>query len=451
MLQLDDTIAAVATPLGAGAARGIIRISGRAAMDCVRRCFIPNDGWLSERSSLARVLRGELTGPISLPCDAYLWPTRKSYTREPVAELHTLGSPPLLELALQAVCQCGARLAEPGEFTLRAFLAGRIDLTQAEAVLGIIDAQDRRALDIALVQLAGGLAAPLAQLRGDLLDLLADVEAGLDFAEEHIEFVTADELSGRLVGVQARLRSLAETLCARSLPSDLPRIALVGLPNAGKSSLLNALAKSDHAMVSPTAGTTRDYLQASVQFDGLECLLIDTAGIETAALPDGIPAAAQNMAKAQGAAADLRLLCIDAARPANEWERLQRQMCQDRDTLVVLTKCDLTTTDSRNPPAIETSAVTGDGLGRLRAEISSRLGARSSGHVVATTAARSRTSLAGAIESIAAAIQLAGQPMGDELIAAEIRVALDELGKITGAVYTEDVLDRIFSRFCIGK
>jgi tRNA modification GTPase len=366
-----------------------------------------------------------------------------------VAELHTPGAPPLVEMALGTVCDHGARLAEPGEFTLRAFLAGRIDLTQAEAVLGVIDAHDRRALDIALAQLAGGLAAPLAKLRGDLLDLLADLEAGLDFADEHIEFVTVEEVLHRLNGARCQLQSLAETLWARSSPAESPRVALVGWPNTGKSSLFNALAKCDRSMVSPTTGTTRDYLQASVNLDGLECVLVDTAGIETVADGDGITAAAQSMTKAQDKAADLRILCIDAARPPNEWEL--GRLREDRQSLVVLTKCDLATIAALDRQAIATSAVTSQGLDELQAAIVSRLSARSPGHAVASTAARCRASVERAVESVTTACRLVEQNSGEELIAAEVRVALDELGKITGAVYTEDVLDRIFSRFCIGK
>jgi tRNA modification GTPase len=351
-------------------------------------------------------------------------------------------------MAMDAVCTSGARLAEPGEFTLRAFVAGRIDLTQAEAVLGVIDAHDRRALDVALAQLAGGLAAPLARLRGDLVDLLADLEAGLDFAEEHIEFVTAQEVSRRLAHVRSHMEALRDTLLSRSLPGDLPRVALVGWPNTGKSSVFNALAGSDRSIVSPAAGTTRDYLQASVSFAGLQCVLVDTAGIETAAEPNSIAAAVQSMTKAQGQAAELQILCIDASRPPNEWEGRHLQF---RESLIALTKCDLTRIASPDRPAIETSAVTGRGLDELRLAIASQLSARPAGHAVASTAARCRTSIERAVETVGRASSLVAQNMGDELVAAEIRIALGELGKVTGAVYTEDVLDRIFSRFCIGK
>jgi tRNA modification GTPase len=182
---VDDTIAAVASPRG-GAVRGVIRVSGPDTLACLEQCF---------RVSASRPLRAlrvptrvfghlQLPGPIgALPCHLYLWPTTRSYTRQPTAELHTIGSPPLLDAALDQLCQHGARLAQPGEFTLRAFLAGRLDLTQAEAVLGLIDAENTADLQTALRQLAGGVSSPLLQLRSELLDLLAQIEAALDFVD----------------------------------------------------------------------------------------------------------------------------------------------------------------------------------------------------------------------------------------------------------------------------
>ncbi len=207
----DDTIAAIASPPG-GAARGIVRVCGPSAVNCVATCFEPDNDRNSyefrycDRLDISHIrfptaVFGQLRlhGVHSpLPADLLLWPTSRSYARQPTAELHTLGSPPLLEAVLRQVCAAGARLARPGEFTLRAFLAGRLDLTQAEAVLGVIDAADRRELDAALAQLAGGLGGPLGQLRERLLDLLAHLEAGLDFADEAIEFSGAADLERQL-------------------------------------------------------------------------------------------------------------------------------------------------------------------------------------------------------------------------------------------------------------
>ena len=449
MLALDDTIAAIASPPNAGAARGIVRISGPNAPQCLRACFQPAAGWPEPPSFSPRVLRGELTGRRRLPCDLYVWPTRRSYTRQPAGELHTIGSPPLVEAALRTLCEHGARLAQPGEFTMRAFLAGRLDLTQAEAVLGVIDSHDRRTLEIALQQLAGGLAGPLAQVRGDLLDLLADIEAGLDFVEDDIEFVSAEEVSRRISAAQATLQSLAERMATRSLAAEAPRVVLLGWPNTGKSSLFNALVGGEHAIVSPVAGTTRDYVHAAIHLDGIECLLVDTAGCDAAVTPKTIAAAAQQMTHEQGLHAELRLLCLDSTRPLNAWERSRLE--QDRDALLVITKCDQSSVLSVDRAALATSAHTGAGLEQLRREVARRLNAQPGGNAVVSTAARCRSSIEQARASLATAGFLAEQRAGDELIAAETRLALDELGKVTGAVYTDDILDRIFNRFCIGK
>lgn len=468
MRASGDTIAAIATAPG-GAARGIVRLSGPNVVPIVRRVFqsqaqqdTRDEAWSANRH--ARVIPGrvaltELDHPVdpvdarSLPCDLYLWPTARSYTREPVAEFHTLGSPPLLEALLRAVCAAGARLAQPGEFTLRAFLAGRLDLVQAEAVLGVIDAADRRELDVALAQLAGGLTRPLAELRGSLLDLLADLEAGLDFVEEDIRFVARDELQRRLAAAASQVGQLQGQMRSRGRTEVEPLVVLVGWPNVGKSSLFNALAGRDAALVSDQPGTTRDYLAVSLSLGDANCRLVDTAGSEPSA-SEPIAAAAQRLRTAQSEQARLRLLCLDATRPPNESE--QTELDREGPHLVVLTKCDAVMDQSdslRWNAAVKTSAVTGLGLDVLRAAIRRQLQTVESpgGQTVPATAARCQESLRLASESLKRAEELASSNSGEELIAAELRTALAELGQVVGAVYTDDLLDRIFSRFCIGK
>ncbi len=234
----------------------------------------------------------ELRSP--LPATLYVWPNARSYTRQPQAEVHTLGSPPLLQCVLRAVCQAGARPAEPGEFTLRAFLSGRLDLTQAEAVLGVIDARGDDQLRAALEQLAGGLAGPLGQLRDRLLDLLAHLEAGLDFVEEDIEFITARELDGQLLAAAGAVDRLAQQMASRDLAGELPVVALTGWPNTGKSSLFNALLGDCQALVSEVAGATRDYLTGELEWRGLRFQLVDTAGAEPVTT-GGLAGAAQHL------------------------------------------------------------------------------------------------------------------------------------------------------------
>jgi tRNA modification GTPase len=497
--RLDDTIAAIASPPG-GAARGIVRVSGPDTVARVGQVFQADDG--TDPSSVTCPV--SIAGQLSLgdrlpplPGDLFLWPDRRSYTGQPAAEIHTLGCPPLLEAVLRRLCEAGARVAQPGEFTFRAFLAGRLDLTQAEAVLGVIDAANRRQLDAALAQLAGGLAAPLGKLRDDLLELLAHLEAGFDFADEDLPFISTEELDRRLAGAASALASLSAQMASRGETADRIRLVLVGRPNAGKSSLFNRLAAGAAALVADQPGTTRDYLTADLDLDGLKCVLIDTAGLEREATESdsAIRRAAWAATSRQSREADVEIFCLDASGPWDAWER--RRLAEPRGSrVVVLTKMDLIgpaegvwnlpsplagggagvkgkerradrrLVEAAEPhaereehtggqfvsyPIVPTSSITGEGLDLLRARLREAALASlgSAGDVVAATAVRCNESLRMAGESLRRARQVISQ--GEELVAAEIRVALEELGKVVGAVYTDDILDRIFSRFCIGK
>ncbi len=458
-MNTEDTIVAIASPPG-GALRGILRISGPRVVTCLEPCLrvawhalSGPGGWESLRGAV--VLPGALDLGAEwseLPCEVYFWPGPRSYTRQTVAELHTLGSPPLLQAAVQRICAAGARLAQPGEFTLRAFLAGRIDLTQAEAVLGVIDARSRRQLDTALVQLAGGLAQPLNQLRNQLLDLVADLEAGLDFVEEDLEFVTAEQLAERLAGAVHQLTELERQLAGRSLDSDTFRVVLIGWPNVGKSSLFNALVGQTAALVAEAPGTTRDYVSGRIPLGGGECLVVDTAGVEPESVA-GLAGGAQAMREQQAEQADLQLWCLDATRPLNPWERRHLQHPPATARLLVLTKTDRTWATDLTEPALRTSARTGRGIGDLRQAIRRCYAEAEPDETaaVSSTANRCRESVRRAGIALQQAADEAARGWGDELVAASLRSALDELGQVAGAVYTEDLLERIFSRFCIGK
>jgi tRNA modification GTPase len=442
-LDLDDTIAAIATAPG-GALRGVVRVSGPRSLACVQAIFPKAIDEMPAPSALG----GEVHLPRNLgavPARLYVWPGKRSYTRQPTVELHLPGAPPILDAVLEALCQAGARLARPGEFTLRAFLAGRLDLTQAEAVLGVIDARGNEQLQTALAQLAGGLAGPLAELRSGLLDLLAHLEAGLDFVDEDIEFMSAAELTDQLTAASQQVARLAERMRSRRDPADLPRVVLVGPPNAGKSSLFNALAGRDSAIVSPQAGTTRDYVTARLAIEGHELLLIDTAGEERGAAATSIAGQAQAAANRQQRAADITVRCFDTTLPVG---CMSAAKYTDDHQLLVWTKC-----DRASPPestGISTSSHTGAGLDDLRRTIAARLAELSSG-AVASTAARCGESLDRAATALVRATELAALQAGEELVAAEVRAALEGLGEVAGAVYTDDILDRVFSRFCIGK
>lgn len=450
LFDLSDTIAAIASAPGGGV-RGIVRLSGPTVVTCLQHLFksaSPSPSWWSILRPTRVVGSLQLGAPLGkVPCDLFLWPTARSYTRQPSAELHLPGSPPIVQAALNEVCRHGARLAQPGEFTLRAFLAGRLDLTQAEAVLGVIDAHSQQQLNTALTQLAGGLSGPLAQLRSQLLDLLAHLEAGLDFVEEDIEFITSQELDRQLLQIQTAIDHILAQMSERTTAGDAFRVVLAGRPNAGKSSLLNALAGEDAALVSPVAGTTRDYVTRELTLAGVRCQLIDTAGLaEATHTPD---AAAEATARRLVDEADLVLRCVDVTAAD-----LSTYLNTGRGELLVMTKADLTPTGFHMPAdGICTSVQTGQGLTEFREAIANRLRQLNdeAGLVLTNTSARCRDSLQSASVAIARARTVAAAQWGEELVAAEMRAALDDLGQVVGAVYTDDVLDRIFSRFCIGK
>jgi tRNA modification GTPase len=450
----------------------MVRVSGRDAVATVGRIFAVRGGSRLSDVRMPTVVVGEalLSGSAArLPCDLLVWPTSRSYTREPVVELHTVGSPPLLQGLVAAVCRAGARLAEPGEFTLRAFLAGRLDLTRAEAVLGVIDATDIGELTTALTQLAGGLARPLQQLREDLLQLLAELEAGLDFVDEDIEFISRARTLERLNAAEEQLSHVGQQLRSRRSPTVLNQVVMVGLPNVGKSSLFNAIVRqcsnrlraqpssAAAALVSPQRGTTRDYLTAAISLDGIECVLVDTAGVEEA--DDGmsdIESSAQELSADRRRRATIRIGCLDATSCT--------ELTNSEYDLIALTKADLND-DAANRRSdlianesdltvIATSSRTGVGVVELCGAIRNRIARETSSKPVGaifTTAERCSESVRLAGESIQTAAKLTEAGAGEELVASELRVALAELGKVVGTVYTDDLLDRIFRTFCIGK
>jgi tRNA modification GTPase len=387
-----------------------------------------------------------------LPVTLALWPAPRTYTGQDVVEIHLVGSPPLLSQVLSHCLTRGARHAEPGEFTLRAFLSGRIDLTRAEAVLGVIEAANPAQLDAALEQLAGGLSGPILVWRDRLLDLVAHLEANLDFTEEPDvdplgRAALAEELDRAAEDLQAIVRRLED----RDRPEGYPRVVLVGPPNAGKSRLFNALLGRDRAIVSPQAGTTRDYLTAVCDCDGLTVELVDTAGIEPA--DDAIGRQAQAHRAHQADRADLLLDCRSIEAEAD------RNVCPTvaaRGPAVrVWTKCDLSSPrpeDGGSASRLPTSAATGAGLEVLRVAIGERLRSQvSQGNLPVGTAARCRGSLLSAEAALRSAAESLLAGGGDELVAFDLRLALEELGKVVGAVVTDEILDRIFRRFCIGK
>ena len=443
-LDPDDTIAAIASPAGPGL-RGLVRLTGPDAWAVAMAGFEADGGLAAPTRAERREGRLQVDGLRSpLAVAIGFWPGPRTYTGQPLAEIHAPGSPPLLRQVLSHCLARGARLAEPGEFTLRAFLSGRIDLTQSEAVLGVIDARTPAQLDAALGQLAGGLSGPIARLRDRLADVLAHLEANLDFADEpDVDPLGRELLAASLESGGSEVETLASRLRGRDRPSGRPRVVLVGPPNAGKSRLFNALIGDDErAIVSPVAGTTRDYLEASLEAEGMPIDLVDTAGIVEAS--GAIEGHAQAASARQALVADLLLVCRNAetADPTGLNEGSPR--------LLVWTKADLAAAPSSDD--LSTSASTGEGIDELRRAIARAIGARpAEGDLPAGTAARCGEALGRAGRSLHRAADAIRLGLGDELVALDLRQALDDLGEVVGAVVTDDLLDRIFRRFCIGK
>ncbi len=454
MHSLDDTIVALSTPAGSSP-RAIVRLSGPEAFHAI-------EALLAEPAPLAALpcysaveasLRLRPGGP-AIPATLYLMRAPRSYTRQHVAEVHTVGSPPLLRMLLDAFVRLGARIAEPGEFTRRAFLAGRIDLAQAEAVLAVIQAGSAGQLRAATRALRGVASHRLHELHDRLVGLRSLVEASIDFAEHDIELATPADVSA---AVEDALGIIADALRAAdsgALPPEGIRVAICGLPNAGKSSLFNALLGRPRAIVTPIPGTTRDAVAESLLIQGIPFRLHDTAGI--ADHPDATDAEAVARARGLIAGTDIALVVLDASRPLGDAERRLWREIEAPHKLLILNKSDLPSAlseDEAPGTVLRTSALTGEGLGALRRALA---GLVQGGHVEAsptdlTWNARQLEALRRAREALERARQAAAEAIGAEFLAADLRDAHDALGAITGQIVAEDLLECIFAQFCIGK
>lgn len=458
----NDTISAIATPPGEGGI-GIVRMSGNAALPIVRRIFRPRTPGPLRSYRLryghiidprdGRVIDEVLVAVMRAP---------HSFTREDVVEISCHGGALPLQQVLGLTLASGARLAQPGEFTLRAFLNGRIDLSQAEATLDVIRAQTASGLALAQAQLGGWLAQEVRRIRALLLEALAYVTVLVDFPEDEVETqdITPD-LQAALHTVE-RLRSSADQ---GMIYRQGARAVLVGRPNVGKSSLLNALLRADRAIVTPIPGTTRDTLEETANLAGIPVILIDTAGITESA--DPVEQLGVERSRAALAAADLALLLLDRSQPMTAEDVLIAELTFAKPTLLVWSKVDhdqvpaadesvpaLPFTHPRLVGSVATSALTGVGLEALalavaRALLGSQVPAIGDAHLVSNP--RHRDALDRAAESLRAAVASDELGMPADLLAGDLTAALNALGEITGETVGEDLLDIIFSRFCIGK
>ncbi|HSD94691.1 MAG TPA: tRNA uridine-5-carboxymethylaminomethyl(34) synthesis GTPase MnmE [Syntrophales bacterium] len=460
MIQAD-TIAAIATPPGTGGI-GIIRASGPDAERIGRALFRPRNAPEAFRSH--RLYHGDIlcpsTGRILDEVLVAFLRAPHSFSGEDTLEIHCHGGPLICEEVLQAVLRAGARPAGPGEFTRRAFLNGRIDLTQAEAVQEMISARTTRGLDLAIGHLGGGLSRAIGELRASVLDILTLLEAEIDFQEEdEIDAAPREGLLDQLRGITARIEELTASYGEGRIVRDGARVVITGKANVGKSSLFNRLLGEKRAIVTPHAGTTRDFIEESVTIRGIPVRFVDTAGIRES--QDPIEKEGIDLVWQQAAAADVVVIVLDGSSPFTAEDRSIVEANRGRNLVVAINKCDLTRVlDGGSLPdelsgreLLPISAKTGEGLDALRRAVHDAIN-RSTGECHSDTVLtnlRHRLALERAHTSLRTAEQGLSGGLSPEFVAFDLREALGTLGEVTGQTVTEEVLDRIFSTFCIGK
>jgi len=446
-----ETIAAVATPAGRGGI-GVVRISG-ADLSAIVESLL--GAAPAARTATLATFRGAGGEPLDQGIALY-FPAPASYTGENVLELHGHGGPAVLGLLLGRCLDLGARIAEPGEFTRRAFLNGKLDLAQAEAVADLIDAATATAARAAARSLTGAFSQEIHAAVDGLIELRGFTEAVLDFPEEDIEFMRTADAAGKLADLRERVAAIIARARQGSLLREGLDVVLIGQPNVGKSSLLNQLVGEDVAIVTPVPGTTRDAIRSRIEISGIPLHVIDTAGLRPTA--DAVEKIGIERTWASIARADLALIITDAREPRHAGDAtIIGRLPEGLPRIVVRNKIDLLGIDARRPSdeddaEVWLSAKTGAGLELLREAILSAAGARDAMEGVFLARERHLRALDSAAAHLAAADeQLAAPPPALELFAEELRAAQQALGTITGEFSADDLLGEIFTRFCIGK
>ncbi|TYP57407.1 tRNA uridine-5-carboxymethylaminomethyl(34) synthesis GTPase MnmE [Thermosediminibacter litoriperuensis] len=462
MNTTGDTIAAISTPLGEGGI-GIIRISGEDSFRIAGEIFRPKKNIDPSEMKPRTMYLGSIVDPSSgeIIDEVLLVKYRApfTYTRENMVEINCHGGFTVQHRILEVVLSRGARVAEPGEFTKRAFLNGRIDLSQAEAVIDIIRAKTDRALKVAVNQLKGGLSDRIREVRQKILRIIAHIEAGIDFPEEDIPEADPDTIRGEIRGIRVELEELLKKAQAGKIMREGLSTVILGRPNVGKSSLLNSLLRERRAIVTDIPGTTRDIIEEYLNINGIPVRIVDTAGIrETrdAVEKIGVERALETLKDAE-----LVLLMFDASEELKKEDREIMELVKDKFVIVVINKSDLPEklnadeVKSAFPgkPVIRVSALQEKGIEELKEAIyravTEEIGPVDEGVIV--TRARHSQAVKNAVEALerTESALSAGIPM--EMVAMEVREAWEQLGEITGDTVREDVVNAIFENFCIGK
>jgi tRNA modification GTPase len=455
-MQLE-TIAAISTSPGRGGI-GIVRLSGSRARAIAEGMVRLSRPLKPGRARFGHVVDSS-TGDVMDEVVVTFFAAPHSYTTEDIVEIAMHGSPVLLNYALERALAAGARLAQPGEFTERAFLSGRLDLTQAEAVRDLIDANTLHQARVAAQQMGGSLSRRIAPIKDQLIALIAGLEAGVDFAEDDIDTMHAQEIAARLEPVATPLRELERSFAYGRLVHDGLRLAIVGRPNVGKSSLFNRLVERDRAIVTPVAGTTRDLVTERVAIEGIPVELIDTAGLRETS--DEIESIGITKSREAMADADLILMVIDGASPHPHPEDARTLASMTgRPVLIAANKLDLCTSDpgtanlglQQSIPIVRTSAITGEGIDELRRSILQiATNGTSNQETALITNLRQRQAVMDALAALDRAGEAITAGLPHEILLVDLYDALGALDRLTGATTADDILHLIFSSFCIGK
>ena len=457
---MEDTIAAVATAYGEGGI-GIIRISGEKSLDILREIFEfggETREIQSRRMTYGRIIDKENNSIIDEVLAVYM-KGPKTYTAEDVVEINCHGSVVSLRKTLELVLRKGARMAEPGEFTKRAFLNGRLDLSQAEAVIDVVKAKTDRSFDVAISQLEGGLSLKISEIRQKLLDLLVDITVNIDYPDEDIEEITYENIGQNILLIANMIEKLLSTASTGRMIREGIRIAIVGKPNVGKSSLMNGLLKESRAIVTEVPGTTRDTIEEALSIRNIPVYLVDTAGIRDTS--DKVEKIGIEKSKEAFNNADFVIFIIDGSRALSIEDEQIADHLEGKKSLVLINKCDLARAveikDVRKlvPDAdiIETSLADGSGIEEIEEFIENMVygGEISQSHSTMVNNVRHIDLLARSRDSLndARSMTAAGQAL--EFIEVDVRSAYESLGEITGETVSDDIINEVFARFCLGK
>ncbi len=456
MFSLDDTIAAIATPMGVGAI-GIVRISGKDAISIADKIFISKDKPSSSESH--RILYGHIINPDTRePIDEVLLAVMRkphTYTREDIVEISTHGGVGVARLVLQMVLKAGAREANPGEFTLRAFLNGRIDLTQAEAILDIINSRTKEGIGIALAQLEGKLSEEIKKMRNGLINIVSLLELSLDFVEEDLVLPPKKEIEKVISSTIRQLNKLISTYRRGNIIKNGMNALIVGKPNVGKSSIFNALLLEDRAIVTPYPGTTRDMIEGWLNIGGIPVRLIDSAGIRDTVHP--VETIGVQRTKKMIGKTNIIIAIFDVSQDLTQEDKRLIREIQKKNVVYVLNKKDLGVKFRykkilNGKQIVLTSALKMEGIDNLENAIKELISSDiSDKESVIITNERHNIALEDALNTLKRAKKNLKSGYTQEIISEDVREAIDQLGEIIGENVSEDVLQNIFSKFCIGK